>query len=127
MGSRGSGREGDGTLPSPPRPRRITGDRRKSSEYVLVPGHPTGKDRLFLGVLGYRARNEEDAVVLLALYLDQAREQIAQGRYTLGERDRHGQRYAIEIELGGWFLWSGWILRADGTLRLATPFAGFSH
>lgn len=127
MGSGSFGRDGDGTMPVPPRPRRITGDQRKFSEYVLVPGHPTGKDRLFLGVLGYRARNEEDARALLALYLDQAREKIARGQYTLGKRDRHGQRYAIEIELGGRFLWSGWVLRPDGTLWLATPFAGFSR
>lgn len=105
----------------------VEGDPRKFSAYVLVPGHPTGNDRIFLGRLGYRPYSEEDAQRLLATYIEQARERFARREYTLGKRDEHGRRYTIEIELKGTRILSGWILRPDGTLWLATPFAGFAR
>ena len=108
-------------------PPLVTGDPRQFSAYVLVPGHPTGKGRVFLDLLGYRPRSQEDANELLATYVEQAREKVAQGDYAAGKQDRHGQRYTIEIELRGTFVLSGWILRPDGSLWLATPFAGFSR
>ena len=125
MGAGGAAPEGDGR--TGPRVHAISGDPRKFLEYVLVPGHPSGKDRVFLGTLNYRPRSEEDARTLLATYIAQARDKVARHEYTVGERDRHGQRYTIEIELRGRFVMSGWILRPDGTLWLATPFAGFAR
>ena len=78
-------------------------------------------------MLSYRARNEEDAEALLATYVSQARGKMARRDYALGKRDRHGQRYTIEVELKGRTVLSGWILRSDGTLWLVTPFAGFAR
>ena len=80
-----------------------------------------------MGLLRYRPRSQEDADALLATYVEQARERFFRGDHTIGERDRYGQRYTIEIELRGTLVLSGWILRPDGTLWLATPFVGFSR
>lgn len=113
------------TEPPASRPRFVAGDPRKFSAYVLVPGHPTGKDRIFLDVLRYRPRSQEDADALLATYVQQTEEKMLRGDFVAGEIDRHGQRYTIEIELRGVVVLSGWILRPDGVLWLATPFAGF--
>jgi hypothetical protein len=108
-------------------PVRIVADPRKFTEYVLVPDHPKGKDRIFLGRLGYRPRSEEDALALAEMYVAQARERIAAGEYALGESDEFGQRVTIEIELRGTAIVSGWILQPGGTLWLATPFSGFAR
>jgi hypothetical protein len=56
---------------------RIVADPRKFRDYVLVPGHPKGKDRIFLGTLGFRPYSTADAWELARLYEEQAREQIA--------------------------------------------------
>jgi hypothetical protein len=93
---------------------------------VLVPDHPSGKDRIFLGVLNYRPRSEEDARALVSIYVAQASQKFTRREYTVGKRDRHGQRFTIAVELQGRVVLSGWILRPDGTLWLATPFAGFA-
>ncbi len=128
MGDRGNGADDGGrTTRLPSTPRVVSGDPRKFSAYVLVPGHRTGKDRVFLGMLGYRPYSEEDAHALLTTYVSQARAKLARGEYEIDARDHHGQRYTIEIEIKGRFVLSGWILRPDGTLWLATPFTGFSR
>lgn len=127
MGNREPATESDGPTSEVPVLRAVDVDPRKFSEYVLVPNHPSGKDRVFLGTLGYRPRSEEDARTLVVAYVSQAHEEFARGRYVLGERDRHGQRYAIAIALKGFVVMSGWIVRPDGTLRLATPFTGFAR
>lgn len=110
-----------------PTPQSVAGDPRKFSAYVLVPGHPSGKDRVFLGVLGYRPRSKEDAEALLNAYLAQARENVTRGEYRTGKFDRHGQRYAIEIKLKNRIVVSGWLMKPDGTLWLTTPFSGFAR
>ncbi|MCY7272252.1 MAG: hypothetical protein LH702_00545 [Phormidesmis sp. CAN_BIN44] len=104
---------------------QITGDPRKFSDYVLIPNHKSGKDKIFLGLLGYRPNNLDDAQTLLETYITQAQAKFAAQDYTVGERDRHGQRFTIVIEIRGKRLLTGWILDNQGTLKLATPFSGF--
>lgn len=106
---------------------QITGDLRKFSEYVLVPNHKSGKDRIFLGLLGYRPNNLNDAQALLATYITQAQAKFAAQEYTISERNRYGQRFTITIEIKGRKLLTGWILDNQGRLKLATPFSGFAN
>lgn len=40
---------------------QIVADHRKFRDFVLVPGKHGGKDRIFLKVLGFRARSSSDA------------------------------------------------------------------
>ncbi len=105
----------------------VTGDIRKFLEYVLVPQHRTGKDKIFINQLGYRPHNLADATELLALYIEQAEIKFAQGDYLWHEADKYGQRFTIEIEVRGRVLLTGWILDNAGNLKLATPFTGFKE
>jgi hypothetical protein len=105
---------------------QITGDFRKFSKYVLVPNHKSGKDKIFLELLGYRPNNIEDAQALLEIYITQAQARFAAQDYTVGESDRHGQRFTIVVEIRGRRLRTGWILNNQGILKLATPFSGFA-
>jgi hypothetical protein len=107
-------------------PTQITGDVRKFVEYVLIPNHRSGKDKIFIDLLGYRPNNFDDAQILLNLYIQQAQTKFLAQQYILGERDRHGQRFTIVIEVKGFSLITGWILDDYGILKLATPFAGFA-
>lgn len=106
---------------------QIIGDPRKFSEYVLVPSHKSGKDKIFLGLLGYRPYNLDDAQALLETYITQAQAKFVAQDYTVGEHDHHGQRFTIVIEIRGQRLLTGWILDNQGTLKLATPFSGFAN
>jgi hypothetical protein len=106
---------------------RIIADPRKFRDYVLVPGYPGGKDRIFLGTLGFRPRNAVDAWTLARLYEAQARERIATSNVQFGESDEHGHRCTMVVIVGGVALRTGWILRSDGVLWLTTPFSGFSR
>ena len=106
---------------------QVTGDPRKFSEYVLVPSHKSGKDKVFLGLLGYRPNNLDDAQALLEIYITQAQAKFVARDYTVGEHDRHGQRFTIIVEIRGKRLLTGWILDNQGTLKLATPFSGFAN
>ncbi|MCY7278087.1 MAG: hypothetical protein LH702_31220 [Phormidesmis sp. CAN_BIN44] len=106
---------------------QITGDPRKFSEYVLIPNHRSGKDKIFLGLLGYRPNSLNDAQVLLETYITQAQAKFTTQDYTVGERDRYGQRVTIVVEIRGKRLLTGWILDNQGTLKLATPFSGFAN
>jgi hypothetical protein len=106
---------------------RITGDFRKFSEYVLVPDHKSGKDKIFLGILGFRPNNFDDAQALLKTYITQAQTKFSQKDYVIGEQDQHGQRFTIVIEIRNRKLLTGWILDNQGTLKLATPFSGFAN
>ncbi len=103
----------------------LTVDPRKFWAYVLVPGHPSGKDRIFLGLLGYRPWSQEDATTLAKTYHDQAATRFTSGDVTWSRADSHGQRVIIDIELKGHWLRSVWILRPAGELALVTPFSGF--
>lgn len=107
--------------------RRVTGDLRKFSNYVLVPNHKTGKDKIFIDTLGFRPNSNEDAQELLSSYISQAQEKFNLRDYVVGEKDQYGQRFTIVIEIRGKRLLSGWILGTDGTLKLATPFSGFAR
>jgi hypothetical protein len=106
---------------------QITGDYRKFSEYVLVPNHKSGKDKIFLGLLNYRPNNLDDAQALLEIYITQAQAKFVAQDYTVGELDHHGQRLTIVVEIRGKRLFTGWILDNQGTLKLATPFSGFTN
>jgi hypothetical protein len=105
---------------------QITGDLRKFSEYVLVPNHKSGKDRIFIGRLGYRPNSLTDAEELLEAYISQAIVKFAKKEYIVGEADSYGQRFTIIVEMRGKRLFTGWILEDQGILKLATPFSGFA-
>lgn len=105
---------------------QIIVDVKKFSEYVLIPKHRSGKDKIFIDRLGYRPNNLEDAQTLQELYIHQAQTQFLAQQYTLGEGDRYGQRFTIIVEVKGELLLTGWILASNGILKLATPFAGFA-
>ena len=117
--------DGEGSRQSPLVLPLLTADPRKFSEYVLDPERAEGKDAIFVGVLGYRPRSDEDAKALAAIYVDQARVRLAAGDYQVGRLDVHGQRYIVPIELGAQRLRSIWILRTTGVFALVTPFSGF--
>lgn len=110
---------------SPIHPTAVIADPKKFSGYVLDPLRARGKDGVFVGLLGYRAQSDEDAYELAATYILQARDRVSEGAYVFGIRDAYGQRMVIEIVIREVRLRSGWILRTDGTLALATPFTGF--
>ena len=60
----------------------------------------------------------------------QAEEKYLSGEYELGKLDRYGQRINIVIEIprkngtGTVTFVSGWMLGANGELRLTTPYGG---
>jgi hypothetical protein len=108
-------------------PRTIEINLRKFVSYVLLPGHESGKDRIFIDRLGFRARNLEDANYLSDLYLNHAIAALAERDYELGETDEFGIRCAIVVLVRSVAIRSGWLLRPDGTFELVTPFAGFAH
>ena len=123
--SEGSGdQQGSGPAVAP---QAFEADVRKFSGYVLVPGHESGKDRIFLNRLGFRALNDEDARLLVSVYLDQARSAVARGAFELGETNQYGVRCTIIVRVRGVAVRSGWLLRLNGTLELVTPFSGFAR
>jgi len=121
--------------------KEIVGDISKFSRYVLVPDHPSGKDKIFRDSMGYAIEDAEDP---LRIYISQAHEKLARKEYAIGLMDPkeyaigltdpYGQRFTVEVELAGkgqmlgrtYRLLSGWILDANGTLKLTTPFTGFA-
>jgi len=114
-----------------PKPVPAVADPRKFSDYIFNPDATHGKDVIFRN-LGY---SSEDAPKLANLYEEQAGEKVANGDYTLGKADQYGQRINVEIALPGQgaaagqtsYLNSGWMLNPDGSIRLLTPFAGFTR
>ena len=108
------------------RPAAIIVDPRKFLEYVLVPGGAGGKSEVFLGLLGFRPGNSEDALELVTIYAGQAADRVEVGDYALSLRDEHGQRITITIEVRGVPLRTGWMVEPEGALRLLTPFSGFA-
>ncbi len=102
----------------------------KFRDYVLKPGADQGKLQVFAS-LGY---TQEDAEQLVIIYEKQATEQYIQGNYSLGKQDMHGQRITIEIILEAnnasgqrSYLSSGWMIVDADTIKLNTPFTGFSR
>jgi filamentous hemagglutinin len=106
-------------------------DTRKFSGYIFKPGADHGKDAVFKS-LGYTA---DDSAALSKVWQQQAAKKYAQGEFKLGKADQYGQRVDIEIALPGKgleagkisYLRSGWMIQADGSLKLNTPFSGFTR
>jgi filamentous hemagglutinin family protein len=106
-------------------------DTRKFADYIFKPGADHGKDAVFKS-LGYSA---EDSAALAATWETQAAEKFAKGEYSLGKADQYGQRIDIEIVLPGKgsavgqtsYLKSGWMIQTDGSIKLNTPFSGFTR
>ena len=88
--------------------------------------HPHGKDKLF-AEWGYTS---DDAKWLQEEMERQAREKYIAGEYKLGLLNAFGQRISITIEIpnkngtGTITFVSGWMVEANGQLRLATPYGG---
>ena len=82
--------------------------------------------------LGY---GKEQSADLARIWQEQGQAKYADGKYTLGKKDQYGQRIDIEIELTGIgdaagktsYLKSGWMIQPDNTIKLNTPFAGFTR
>ena len=87
---------------------RIVADPRKFREYVLVPGHVSGKDRIFLGSLGFRLHSSVDAWELARLYEEQARERVAIGEVQFGRTIPFGVTTTIVVVVRGVSLRTGW-------------------
>jgi filamentous hemagglutinin len=110
---------------------RATVDPRKFSEYIFKEGSAPGKAIVFED-LGYGV---QDSKLLSAIYEQQAAAKYAAGEYTLGTLDGYGQRINIEIKLNGIgdysnktsYIKSGWMINADGSISLNTPFSGFTQ
>ena len=102
----------------------------KFSQYIFKEGATHGKDTVFRS-LGYDASHSES---LAHLWSKQAANKYAKGDYTLGKLDEFGQRINISIELPGIgeaaekmsHLKSGWMILPDGSIKLNTPFSGFT-
>jgi filamentous hemagglutinin len=100
------------------------------SQYIFKEGADHGKDVVFRG-LGYGKEHTDD---LVRIFQEQANRKFASGEYTLGKLDNWGQRIEIEINLLGIgdaagkssSIRSGWMINADGTISLNTPFSGFT-
>ena len=106
-------------------------DSRKFSDYIFKPEADHGKDTVFKS-LGYSA---EDSTTLASIWEKQATEKFAKGEFSLGKADQYGQRINIEIALpkkGSTteqtsYLKSGWMIQPDGSIKLNTPFSGFTR
>jgi filamentous hemagglutinin len=69
------------------------------------------------------------------MWQEQGAAKFARGEYTNGRLDQWGQRINIEIEVPGVLeasgkashMVSGWMIQADGSIRLNTPFSGFTR
>lgn len=108
-----------------------TVDTRKFSDYIFKPGADHGKNTVFES-LGYTAA---DSSALSKMWETQAAQKYAKGEFTLGKADQYGRRVDIEIALPGKgdaagrtsYLRSGWMIQWDGSLKLNTPFSGFTR
>lgn len=109
---------------------KIIVDPRKFSEYVFKENADHGKDIIFIS-LGYTKQHSHD---LAEIYRKQGSDQFEKREFRLGKKDRHGQRINIEIALPGigksrgktTHIRTGWMLLSDKSIRLLTPFTGFS-
>jgi hypothetical protein len=101
---------------------RLIIDSRKLTDYALNPDNPKGKDKAFLfeSHLGFSRDNYQK---LLEQILNKAPEIEA----IPLEKDRHGQRYQVDINIEGInkgqseIVRTGWLLELDiNTARLVT-------
>ena len=103
----------------------------KFRDYIFKEGATHGKNVIYEN-LGY---SKGDLEYLANLYKEQALAKYKAGEYTLGKLDQYGQRINIEIELKGIgeyfnkvsYLNSGWMINADKSISLNTPFSGFTR
>ena len=103
-------------------------DYRKFDPYLFntIGIYKHGKEQLF-AQWGYSA---DDAKWLQIEFERQAHRRYTAGDYQLGKLDIFGQRVNIRIEIprrdlsGNVSFLSGWTVRADGELRLNTPYGG---
>jgi hypothetical protein len=103
----------------------------KFEGYIFKDNADHGKDAVFRG-LGY---GKEQSADLAKLWQEQGAAKYADGKYTLGKKDQYGQRIDIEIEVPGIgdavgktaYMKSGWMIQPDNTIKLNTPFAGFTR
>ena len=94
-------------------------------------GATHGKDAVFRN-LGY---GKEHSAQLAQIWERQGAAKFARGDYTLGKADQYGQRINIEIEVPGIgdatgktsYMRSGWMIQSDGSIKLNTPFSGFTR
>jgi len=100
----------------------------KFTKYVLDPTNSQnkGKAQMFES-WGYTAADSE---WMMAEYQRQAREKYIAGEYTLGMLNMHGQRISIQVTLprkngtGSVAFITGWMVEANGKIRLVTPYGG---
>ncbi len=109
---------------------RVIVDPRKFSEYIFRENADHGKDAIFTS-LGYAKPHSDD---LAAIYRKQGAEKFGKREFRPGKEDRYGQRIVIEIVLPGVgeskgktaCLRTGRMILPDGSIKLLTPFTGFS-
>ncbi len=105
-------------------------DIRKFSNYAFDQDRGGGKGRVFVHY-GY---GPEDSEILANDFAAQAANKFDAGDYRLGEADQYGQRITIDIQLNGvgeaagtaTSIQTAWMIEPDGSIRLITPFAGFT-
>lgn len=103
----------------------------KFRDYIFKPDATHGKDQVFRS-LGY---DVSYSAQLAAIYQQQAAAKYASQDFSRGRLDQYGQRINIGIELEGVgeqagkksYLISGWMIQADGSITLNTPFSGFAR
>ena len=103
----------------------------KFSKYIFREGADHGKDIAFKR-LGYSKEHSEK---LASIWQKQAAKAYANGNCSLGKLDDYGQRINIEIKLDGIgdfkgktsYMKSGWMINKDGSIKLNTPFTGFTR
>ena len=125
--SSGNGADATPGVELPFAPRVFEVSLRKFADYVLVPDHKSGKDRIFINRLGFRPRNLDDARYLVDVYLARARWAVAEGAYQLREADEYGIRCIIIVPVRGVAIRSVWLLRPNGVFELVTPFSGYGR
>ena len=100
----------------------------KFANYVFDAKNPQnkGKSAMFES-WGYTT---VDSKWLMEEYERQAREKYVAGEYTLGMINMHGQRISIQVTLprkngtGSVTFITGWMVEANGKIRLVTPYGG---
>jgi filamentous hemagglutinin len=109
---------------------KVIADPRKFSGYVFKENADHGKDVIFKS-LGYTKQHSD---ILAEIYRKQGAEKFEKKDFVLGKKDCYGQRITIEIVLPGIgeyraktvHIRTGWMILADGGIKLLTPFTGFA-